>query len=142
MLNAFVSASLHLSSVCHLCIPDVGSCVSPALLISQLDKIITEIIAQAKWMPCSHTRCYHGNGKLQPGQWQEREPTGSIGHLVPAEVEVRGVGMDHRCGAAKGANFLIVTDICERKQRILIVAGVQNKESRSGTKQAGKMQMF
>lgn len=53
------------------------------------------------------------------GHWQERKPTGSIGHLVPAEVEVRGVGMDHRCGAVEGANFLIVTDIWKRKQRIL-----------------------
>lgn len=42
-------------------------------------------------------------------------PTNSIGHLVPAEVEVGGVGLDHRCGAVKRTNFLIVTDICQRK---------------------------
>lgn len=40
-----------------------------------------------------------------------QQPTNSIGHLVPAEVEVRGVGVDHRCGAVKRTNFLIVTNI-------------------------------
>lgn len=66
---------------------------------------------------CSDKRCYHGNGKLQPGQRQERKPTDSIGHLVPAEVEIRSVGMDHRCGAVKRTNFFIVTDIWKRKKR-------------------------
>lgn len=121
LLNAFVSASLHLSAVYpsfpvwHICVPNVVSCVSPVSLISPRDKIITQIITQAKWVPRSHTRCYHGDGKFQPGHWQERKPTGSIGHLVPTEVEVRGVGMDHWRGAVKRANFLIVTDIWKRK---------------------------
>lgn len=126
LLNAFVSASLHLSAVYpsfpvwHICVPNVVSCVLPVSLISPLDKIITQIITQAKWVPRSHTRCCHGDGKFQPGHWQERKPTSSIGHLVPTEVEVRGVGMDHRRGAVKRANFLIVTDIWKRKQRIQI----------------------
>lgn len=69
LLNAFVSASLHLSAVYpsfpvwHICVPNVVSCVSPVSLISPLDKIITRIITQAKWVPCSHTRCYHGDGR-------------------------------------------------------------------------------
>lgn len=55
--------------------------------------------------------------KLQPGQWQERKPTDGIGHLVPAEVEVRGVGMDHGCGAVKRTNLFVVTDIWKRKEK-------------------------
>lgn len=43
------------------------------------------------------------------------KPTDSIGHLVPAEVEVRGVGLDHRCGAVERTNFLVVANICDRK---------------------------
>lgn len=90
---------------------------------------------------CSDAKCYHGNGKLHAGQWLERKPTDSIGHLVPAEVEVRSVGMDHRCGAVKRTNFFIVTDIWKRREKIEFKSDVfvsfLNKESfyleRTGT---------
>lgn len=49
--------------------------------------------------------------------WQVgKKPTNRVGHLVPAEVEVGGVGMDHRCGAVKRTNFFIVTDVWKRKE--------------------------
>lgn len=60
------------------------------------------------------TRSSAAMGRVGPRELLPWQPTNSIGHLVPAEVEIRGVGLDHRCGAVKRTNFLIVTNICKR----------------------------
>lgn len=59
-----------------------------------------------------HAWCFHGDSNGKGGVL----PTNCIGHLVPAEVEIRGVGLDHRCGAIKWANFLIIANIWTEKQ--------------------------
>lgn len=60
------------------------------------------------------TRSSAAMGRVGPRELLPWQPTNSIRHLVPAEVEIRGVGLDHRCGAVKRTNFLIVTNICKR----------------------------
>lgn len=52
----------------------------------------------------------------QAGRQVGKKPTDGVGHLVPAEVEVGGVGMDHRRGAVKRTNFFVVTDVWKRKE--------------------------
>lgn len=44
--------------------------------------------------------------------WLPVPLTDGIGHLVPAEVEVRRVGLDHGGGAVERTHLLIGTDIC------------------------------
>lgn len=44
------------------------------------------------------------------------QPTNRVGHLVPAEVEVGSVGLDHRRGAVERTDFLVVANVCDRKQ--------------------------
>lgn len=106
----------------QLCLLFIASCINKNITHKHKH---TQIITWANWMlvathSVSMVTASSGRassmGRAGPGALLPWLPTNSIGHLVPAEVEVGGVGLDHRCGAVKRTNFLIVTNIWKRKQ--------------------------